>query len=119
MSAGLYKRSYPDSVRMVFYIRLSHNSASGIVQPGLFYSVSSSVPLILRSSSPKDCKSDFIFNLFIGLTHSHTMTPFDALKFIAVENIVRKGEIACIKQFLLFSQCFLPYMTLIFTFNAL
>ena len=26
---------------------------------------------------------------------------------IAVENIVRKGEIACYKQFLLFSQCFL------------
>ena len=27
---------------------------------------------------------------------------------------MRKGEIACYKQFLLFSQCFLPYMVLIF-----
>ena len=27
-----------------------------------------------------------------------------------MENIVRKGEIACKKQFLLFSQCFLPYL---------
>ena len=27
---------------------------------------------------------------------------------------MRKGEIACNKQFLLFSQCFLPYMVLIF-----
>ena len=34
-----------------------------------------------------------------------------------VENIVRKGEIACNKQFLLFSQCFLPYVALIFHFN--
>ena len=29
------------------------------------------------------------------------------LRYIAVENIVRKGEIACKKQFFLFSQCFL------------
>ena len=35
-----------------------------------------------------------------------------------VENIVRKGEIACNKQFLLFSQCFLPYMVLIFHFKC-
>ena len=35
-----------------------------------------------------------------------------------MENIVRKGEIACNKQFLLFSRCFLPYMTLIFHFNS-
>ena len=34
-----------------------------------------------------------------------------------MENIVRKGEIACNKQFLLFSQCFLPYMALIFHFK--
>ena len=35
-----------------------------------------------------------------------------------MENIVRKGEIACNKQFLLFSQCFLPYMLLIFRFKC-
>ena len=29
-----------------------------------------------------------------------------------MENIVRKGEIACNKQFLQFSQCFLPYIAL-------
>ena len=40
------------------------------------------------------------------------------LRHIAVENIVRKGETARNKQFLLFSQCLLPYMTLIFHFNA-
>ena len=51
----------------------------------------------------------------LTLTHYHTMPHFDGLKiYIAVENIVRKGEIACNKQFLLFSQCFLPYMVLIF-----
>ena len=31
---------------------------------------------------------------------------------------MRKGEIACNKQFLLFSQCFLPYTVLIFHFKC-
>ena len=35
-----------------------------------------------------------------------------------MKNIVRKGEIACNKQFLLFSQCFLPYLALIFHFKS-
>ena len=35
-----------------------------------------------------------------------------------MENIVRKAEIACNKQFLLFSQCFLPYIPLIFHFKC-
>ena len=39
-------------------------------------------------------------------------------KYIAVENIVRKGEIACNKQFLLFSQCFLRSIVLIFHFKC-
>ena len=34
-----------------------------------------------------------------------------------MENIVRKGEIACDKQFILFLQCFLSCMTLIFHFK--
>ena len=46
------------------------------------------------------------------------MPHFDALKYITVENIVRKGELACNKQFLLLSQCFLHYMTLIFHFKC-
>ena len=33
-----------------------------------------------------------------------------------MENIVRKGEIACNKQFLFFSQYFLPFMVLFFCF---
>ena len=32
--------------------------------------------------------------------------------------MVRKGEIACNKHFLLFSQCFLPYMAFIFHFKC-
>ena len=39
-------------------------------------------------------------------------------RYIAVENIVREGEIAWNKQFLLFSQCFLAYMALIFRFEC-
>ena len=53
-----------------------------------------------------------------GLTHFHTMLHFDILRYIAAENIVRKGEIACHKQFLLFSQCFLAYMAIIFHFKC-
>ena len=48
------------------------------------------------------------------LTHYHKCRILMPKRYIAVENIVRKGEIACNKQFLLFSQCFLPYMALIF-----
>ena len=53
------------------------------------------------------------------LSHYHAMPHFDA-DYIAVENMVRKGEIACNKQFLLFSQCFLlyNYMALIFHFKC-
>ena len=40
-------------------------------------------------------------------------------RYIAVENLVRKGETPCYKQFLLFSQCFLPYMALLFYLNAI
>ena len=47
------------------------------------------------------------------------MPHFDTLKrHIVGENIVKKGEIACYKQFLRFSQCFLPYMALIFHFEC-
>ena len=49
-----------------------------------------------------------------GLTHYNTILHFDALGYMAGEKIVRMGGIACDKQFLLFSQCFLPYMVLIF-----
>ena len=38
-----------------------------------------------------------------------TMTPFDAPRKQALENTVGKGEIARNEQFLLFSQCFLPF----------
>ena len=41
------------------------------------------------------------------------------LRYIAAENILRKGEIACNKQFLLFSKLFFyPIMTLIFHFKC-
>ena len=37
------------------------------------------------------------------LTHNHIAPHFDTLKiYIAVENIVRKGEIACNKKFFVF-----------------
>ena len=38
----------------------------------------------------------------MALTHSHTMTPFEAPGKQAFENTVRKGENAHNKQFLLF-----------------
>ena len=48
-------------------------------------------------------------------TQCHILTH---QRYMAVENIVRKGEIACNKQFLLFSQCFPLYMILIFHFKC-
>ena len=39
---------------------------------------------------------------FFPLTHSHTMTPFDAPGNTPFENTVGKGEIARNEQFLLF-----------------
>ena len=52
------------------------------------------------------------------VTHYHTMPHFDELKVYSCGRIVRKGEIACYKHFLLFSQCFLPHMGLIFHFKS-
>ena len=45
------------------------------------------------------------------------MPHFDALKIYGCGNIVRKGEIACNKQFLLFSPCFIPCTALNFSFQ--
>ena len=54
---------------------------------------------------------------FIPLPHN---TAFWCIEdnYIDVENTVRKEEIACNKQFLLFSWCCLPYMVLIFHFRC-
>ena len=59
-----------------------------------------------KTPLPRDCVYHF--------THYHTMTQFDALKIYSCGNIVRKGEIACNKQFLVFLQCFEQYMALTF-----
>ena len=49
------------------------------------------------------------YNNNFPLTHSHTMTTFDAPgKQAFLKNTVGKGEIARNEQFLLFPQCFLP-----------
>ena len=45
---------------------------------------------------------------YLFLTHSHTMTPFDAPEKQAFWKHCGKGEIARNEQFLLFPQCFLP-----------
>ena len=57
------------------------------------------------------------------LTHDFNPLPHNAAflrikDIISVENIVRKGEIACNNQFLLSSKCFLPYTALIFHFKC-
>ena len=53
------------------------------------------------------------------LTHSHTMTPYDAPRKQAFENTVEKGEIARNEQFLLFPQCFLPVWITFFHFRQI
>ena len=49
----------------------------------------------------------------------HSAAKLTHLRYIVVENIVRKGEIACKKQFLFLSQCFLPNMAPIFHFKCI
>ena len=61
----------------------------------------------------RDLTSDLL------LTHSHTMTPFDASGKQAFENTVGKGEIARNEQFLLFPQCFLPVWITFFHFHQI
>ena len=73
---------------------------------------------ILLSANAFNLDQCKIFLFGKELTHYHTVLHFDALIYIAVENFVRKGEIAYNKQFLLFSQCFLPYVLLIFHFKC-
>ena len=51
-----------------------------------------------------------------GLTHSHTMTPFDAPEEKPFENTVGKEEIARNEQFPLFPLCFLPVWITFFHF---
>ena len=60
----------------------------------------------------------FLKRLRSLLTHYHTMPHFDALKIYSCGNIVRKGAIACNKQFLISSQCYLTYMAHIFHFKC-
>ena len=56
-------------------------------------------------AQPEDQNSDTLF-----LTHYHTIQHIDSLEiYIAVENIVRKGEIACKKQIS-------PFLTMFSTF---
>ena len=62
-----------------------------------------------------------VYNLSLvkGLTHSHTMTPFDAPGKKPFGNTVGQGEIARNKQFLLFPQCFLPVLITFFHFRQI
>ena len=64
--------------------------------------------IILTLSNPKK----------VSFTHYHTILHFDALKMYSSGKHCVKGEIACNKQFLLCSQCFLPFMTLNFHFKC-
>ena len=53
------------------------------------------------------------------LTHSHTMTLFDASGNKPFEITVGKGEIARNEQFLLFPQCFLSVWIAFFRFHQI
>ena len=53
-----------------------------------------------------------------SLIHYHTMPHFDALKIYSCGKYCEKRINCFDKQFLLFSQCFLPYMVLIFHFKC-
>ena len=54
----------------------------------------------------------------VQMNYANKIPHFEALKIYSCGNIVRKGEIACSKQFLLFPLCFLLYMVLILHFKC-
>ena len=56
------------------------------------------------------CLASCILMTYLPITKQYCILTH--YRYKAVENIVRKGEIACNKQFVLFSQCFLAYMAL-------
>ena len=56
------------------------------------------------------------FSLFADFLYIKP-SPHNTAFWCAVKNILRKGDIACNKQFLFFSRCFLPYTILIFYFK--
>ena len=64
------------------------------------------------------CFTQFIStgNLYEPISTQYRIFRYN--RYTAVENTVRKGEIACNKQFLLFSRCFLPNTVLIFHFKC-
>ena len=66
------------------------------------YSFNHNCAAFLVSLAP----NSFLTAVSDGKLNKSIITPY-----IAVENMVRKGEIACNKQFLLFSPCFLLYGT--------
>ena len=55
--------------------------------------------------------------LFRSLSQDHTIPHFDALKiFSCGKHCEKRRNCLCNKQFLLFSQCFRPYIVIIFHF---
>ena len=80
----------------------------------------------IRTDSKPFSSAKTLFNLeeklpimhFFSFTHYHTVPYFDTLKIYSCGKHLRKREIACNKQFLLFSKCFLPNMVLIFLFKC-
>ena len=74
----------------------------------------------LRAAGADRARFSGIMLFADALIHYHTMPYFDALNvYIAVENIVRKGEIVVTSNFSFLTQCFLPSTALIFILNAL
>ena len=72
---------------------------------------------ILSSANALNIKSK-ILSFGKELTHYRTMPHFEALQIYSCGKHCEKGDIAYNKQFLLFSQCTLPYFALIFHFKC-
>ena len=75
--------------------------------------------MLVTTMSSKEILTESLKLRNFFLTHSHTMTPFDAPGNKRFENTVGKGEIARNEQFLLFPQCFLPVWITFFHFRQI
>ena len=97
------------------------------LHPGACLGISVFQPSLSRSLFKWYIQSSFSGTVYMNtiVRYSSDLQPITTqcriltyLRYIAVENTVRKEEIACNKQFLLFLPCFLPYTALIFDFKC-
>ena len=100
-------------------MEISEMTRLKIQSSGLGYLKSSAIIKLLPINKYISVRNMILGSISLtGINPLPHNTTFWHQQYIAVENIVRKGEIACNKQYLLFFTTFLPDIALIFHFKC-